>query len=234
MSEQDAVLAVILARGGSKGIPGKNLRTVGGVTLVGRCVGAAKHASCVAQVIVSTDSDEIRAEAQRYGAAIVWRPPELAGDAVSSEAALCHAVRVWHEQSGKTYRAVALLQATSPFTRSADVDAVMAPLLLGEADSSLSVIDDYGYFWSQGDEGWRMEYQVRARRQDRVPWKREAGNVYGVRYDLLLKTGKLFPGQVQAVTIPGDSCFEIDEPRDLLVAEALDKYRRQPDPRAAR
>jgi N-acylneuraminate cytidylyltransferase len=219
---KNSVLAVILARGGSKGIPGKNLRTVGGITLVGRAIEAAKQAQCVTTILVSTDDSAIRAEAQAREACVIARPQELAGDKVSSEAALLQAMEAWHEQTGKTYQAVALLQATSPFTRPADIDRIMEPILSGDADATLTVIDDFGYFWFEGEDGWKMPYQARATRQQRMPWKREAGNVYGIRYDLFLRSGQLFPGRVLAVTIPANSFLEIDEPRELLIAEALE------------
>jgi CMP-N-acetylneuraminic acid synthetase len=230
MKEEDAVLAVVLARGNSKGIPQKNLKKVGDMTLVARAIEVAKRAGCVATVLVSTDDAAIRAEALRHGAAVIDRPERLAGDRVSSEEALLHAVETWHQQMGREYRAIALLQATSPFTRPADVDRAMEPILAGDADSTLTVIDDFGYFWFEGEEGWRMPYQVRGRRQERLPWKRETGNLYGVRYDLFLRTGQLFQGRVLAVTIPMESFLEIDDQRDLLIAEALESaYRKSPE-----
>lgn len=215
------VMAIVLARGGSKAIPRKNLAKVGGITLVGRAVLAAKDAPCVKTVLVSTDDPAIRAEAIQHGADVIDRPEELAGDTVSSEAAMLQAVQAWQQQTQKSYRAVALVQATSPFTTPADVDRTMAPILDGHADSTLSVVDDFGYFWAEGERGWSMPHQVRARRQDRMPWKRESGNVYGVRFDLFLRTGQLFQGRVLAVTIAGESFHEIDDPRELAVAQAI-------------
>ena len=217
----------MLARGGSRGIPKKNLKKIGGVTLVGRAVEAAKTAKRVTTVLVSTDDPAIRAEALSQGASIIDRPMELAADGVSSEAALLHAVQAWRQETGKTYQAVALVQATSPFTRPADIDRAMEPILTGDADSTLTVTDDFGYFWVEGEEGWNLPYQVRARRQERMPWKRETGNVYGVRYHLFLRTGQLFVGRVLAVTIPAESFLEIDEARELAMAEALDAIYRK-------
>ncbi len=180
-------------------------------------------------VLVSTDDSAIAAEAAAHGAVVVPRPADLAGDQVSSEDALLHAVRFWEEQGGEKCEAIALLQATSPFTTSADIDRTMDPILAGEADSALTVVNDYGYFWVRGEGGWRMQYQVRARRQDRFPWKRESGNVYGIRRDLFLKTGSLFAGRVQAVTIPADSWLEIDEERELMIATALATHHSRSD-----
>jgi len=224
-NETKNVVAVILARGGSKGIPGKNMKKVGSVTLIGRAINAAKSAKTVDCVLVSTDDMAIRHEALSHGASVIDRPPALAGDTIESEPALLHAVQTWQEKTGLAYRAIALIQATSPFTTPVDIERVMEPIMEGDADSTVSVVDDYGYLWSDGENGWTMPYQVRARRQDRGPWKREAGNVYGIRYPLLVRTGKLFQGRIQAVTIPLDSWHEIDDHRELAIADLLAKSR---------
>jgi CMP-N-acetylneuraminic acid synthetase len=226
-ASEEKVLVVILARGGSKGIPGKNLKKIGELSMVSRAVIASKSASCVSTTLVSSDDPAILAEAKAHGACTMVRPIELAGDKVSSEAALKQAVQAWQKISGKTYQALALLQATSPFTRPADIDNVMEPILVGDADSTVAVVDDYGYFWDKIGDTWGMQYQVRARRQDRTPWKREAGNIYGIRCSLFLKTGNLFSGRIQTVNIPINSWWEIDEPRDLVIAEAIDAYLRE-------
>ena len=87
-----AALALIPARGGSKGIPGKNLQEVEGVSLVGRSVQAALASTRVSRVVVSTDDDAIAAASRSHGAEVVRRPEHLAGDTVSSESALLHAL----------------------------------------------------------------------------------------------------------------------------------------------
>ena len=220
-----SVLAVILARGGSKGIPRKNLRHVGGKTLLQRSIEACHSASTVDDVVVSTDDQEIACEAERHRAQVVERPEDLAGDLVSSESALKHAIEEWCRQSGHDYRAVALIQATSPFTTATDIDRTMSPILEGNADSTLSVVDDFGYFWfPEEGRGWGMRYQMRARRQDRGPWKRESGNLYGMRLKAFLETENLFTGVVQPVTIPERNSLEIDEPLELFVADRICEY----------
>ena len=92
MTAAAAALALIPARGGSKGIPGKNLQEVGGVPLVGRSVQAALASTRVSRVLVSTDDDAIAAAAHSHGAEVVRRPEHLAGDTASSESALLHAL----------------------------------------------------------------------------------------------------------------------------------------------
>src|SRR4051812_12992965 len=106
------VVAVIPARAGSKGIPGKNLRTVGGRSLVRRAVESARAARLVDGVVVSTDGDDIAAEAVAAGARVVRRPAELAGDEASSESALLHTLEELRAV-GDEPEVLLFLQATS-------------------------------------------------------------------------------------------------------------------------
>ena len=92
MTASSGALAVIPARGGSKGIPGKNLQKVGGLSLVARSVQAAFASRGVDRVVVSTDDDAIAEEARSHGAEVVRRPVAIAGDTASSESALLHAL----------------------------------------------------------------------------------------------------------------------------------------------
>ena len=116
------------ARGGSKGIPGKNLRTVGGVPLVVRAVIAACAADTVDRVMVSTDDDTIAALAREAGAEVIERPVELAADDTASEAVLLHALDVVHASSGVDPDVTVLVQCTSPFIDAADIDGTIALL----------------------------------------------------------------------------------------------------------
>ena len=225
-SDEQRVLAVILAGHESQTLSGMNLKRLGGVTLTGRSIQAARNARCVRTVVVSTDDPAVAAEARAHGAEVIDRPPELSLTTSSQEQALWHAVQNWPLDAAG-YVAVAMLRPTSPFTRSQDIDRAMEPILAGDADATLTVVDDYGYFWTKGDNGWRMYFQTRVRHQDRTPWKRESGNVYGVRYGSFLKTGKLFSGRVQPVTVSVSSWLDINGPRDLAIAEALEAYCRQ-------
>ncbi|WIB12109.1 NTP transferase domain-containing protein [Curtobacterium sp. MCPF17_052] len=137
MSSTPRVLAVIPARAGSKGIPGKNLRQVAGRTLVARAVRAALAAASVDEVVVSTDGDAIAAEAIAAGARVVRRPADLSGDQASSESALLHAldtVATGHDAP----EVLLFLQATSPFIDPADLDRAVARVLDGAADSVLA------------------------------------------------------------------------------------------------
>ncbi len=138
------VLAVIPARGGSKGVPGKNLAPVGGVPLVVRAVRACLAARHVTEVVVSTDDEEIAGVALAAGAEVVVRPTELSGDTASSEAAVLHAL----DAQAAPVDVVLLVQCTSPFVTAADVDGVAAAVLAG-ADSAVTVAPFHGFVWRE-------------------------------------------------------------------------------------
>ena len=115
------VLAIIPARGGSKGVPGKNLRRVGGRSLVERAVDACRAARLVEAVYVSTDDAEIAASAEAAGAKVIMRPAELCSDTASSESALLHALDQLI-MVGEEPEVLVFVQCTSPFIAPDDLD----------------------------------------------------------------------------------------------------------------
>ncbi|MEU3353269.1 acylneuraminate cytidylyltransferase [Streptomyces sp. NPDC037389] len=144
-----AVLAVIPARGGSKGVPGKNLAPVGGVPLVARAVRACRAARLVTDVVVSTDDPAIAAAARSAGAEVVQRPPAIAGDTATSEAAVLHAMDAYEAMRGRPVGTVLLVQCTSPFLTTEDVDGVASAVVEGGADSALTVAPFHGFVWRE-------------------------------------------------------------------------------------
>ncbi|MEM9783125.1 MAG: acylneuraminate cytidylyltransferase family protein [Pseudomonadota bacterium] len=215
--------AVIPARGGSKGIPGKNLKTVGGVPLVARAVGAARSAR-VGGVAVSTDDAAIAAAALAAGAEVIERPAALSVDTASSEAALLHALD-WLAAAGREPQVLVFLQCTSPFVDAACVDAVLNAVTEGGFDAAFSATPDHGFLWRLGAggiaEGTNHDHtKPRERRQDRAAQYRENGAVYAMRSTAFRAERTRFCGRVTLVasTMPA---VEIDAPEDLAIAEAL-------------
>jgi YrbI family 3-deoxy-D-manno-octulosonate 8-phosphate phosphatase len=141
------VLAVIPARGGSKGVPAKNLAPVGGVPLVARAVRACLAARLVTDVVVSTDDRAIAAVAREAGAEVVLRPAAIAGDTATSEAAVLHAMDAHEALHGAPVDVVLLVQCTSPFLRREDVDGVAAAILENGADTAVTVAPFHGFIW---------------------------------------------------------------------------------------
>ncbi|MFC0601207.1 N-acylneuraminate cytidylyltransferase [Streptomyces palmae] len=148
------VVAVIPARGGSKGVPAKNLAAVGGVPLVARAVRECLAARQVTDVVVSTDDAGIAAAALGAGAEVVQRPADIAGDTATSEAAVLHALDAFEARHQTTAEVVLLVQCTSPFLVREDVEGVVEAIVADGADSALTVAPFHGFVWRDGaDDG---------------------------------------------------------------------------------
>ncbi|OEV23494.1 transferase, partial [Streptomyces nanshensis] len=150
MSPAPAVLAVIPARGGSKGVAAKNLAPVAGVPLVARAARECLAARNVTDVVVSTDDPAIAEAARSAGAEVVDRPADLAGDLASSETAVLHAMDVYEERHRRPLQTVLLVQCTSPFLVREDVEQVAAAVIEDGADSALTVAPFHGFLWRDG------------------------------------------------------------------------------------
>src|SRR5690606_31475317 len=131
----------------SKGIPGKNLKTVGGLSLVARSVIAARQASSVTGIYVSTDDAAIAAEARKFGARVIERPAALSDDGATSESGWLHALEAIRTGHPAVSRLV-LLQCTSPFTTGADIDGCLATMEERGAACAVSVVEDHSFLWT--------------------------------------------------------------------------------------
>lgn len=146
------VLAVIPARGGSKGVPAKNLAPVGGVPLVVRAVRECRAARLVTDVVVSTDDRAIAAAAREAGAEVVLRPAAIAGDTATSEAAVLHAMDAHEALHGAAVDVVLLVQCTSPFIVREDIDGVAGAVAEDGADTAVTVAPFHGFVWRDGTD----------------------------------------------------------------------------------
>jgi YrbI family 3-deoxy-D-manno-octulosonate 8-phosphate phosphatase len=244
------VLAVIPARGGSKGVPAKNLAPVGGAPLVVRAARACRAARLVTDVVVSTDDERIADAARSVGAEIVMRPAAIAGDTASSEAAVLHAMDVYEERHGERVDVVLLVQCTSPFHSHEDVDRVVTAITEEGADSSLTVAPFHGFVWRDADDdpavinaertaaaggtttavtgsvtrggyGVNHDKSFRPRRQDRPQDLLETGAVYGMDAAQFREVKHRFFGNTALVRTDPARVLEIDDPHDLARARAL-------------
>jgi YrbI family 3-deoxy-D-manno-octulosonate 8-phosphate phosphatase len=227
-----SVWAVIPARGGSRGIPRKNLEKVGGLSLLHRTIAAAQSTRAVERVIVSTDDAEIAAHARRAGADVVMRPAELANDTASSESALLHVLDSEEARSGKTPNILLFLQCTSPFIRSEDIAGLLERLDSQRADSALLVCPSHGFLWKSPDDatGVNHDKAVRLRRQDLAPEYLETGAGYAMRTEGFRATQHRFFGKTVLHEMPSARALEIDTPDDLARARAM-APRLETDPR---
>ncbi|WP_055498501.1 acylneuraminate cytidylyltransferase, partial [Streptomyces albus] len=248
MSPTPVVLAVIPARGGSKGVAAKNLAPVAGVPLVARAARECLAARNVTDVVVTTDDPAIAEAARSAGAEVVERPADLAGDLASSEAAVLHAMDVYEERHGLPLHTVLLVQCTSPFLVREDVEAVTAAVVDGGADSALTVAPFHGFLWRDGAapggegparlpggvtgngagpvevggaHGVNHDHAVRLRRQDRPEDLLETGAAYAMDATGFREAGHRFFGRIALVRTDPARVLEIDEPHDLDRARAL-------------
>ncbi|GAA4072422.1 N-acylneuraminate cytidylyltransferase [Streptomyces hundungensis] len=214
------VLAVIPARGGSKGVPGKNLASVAGVPLVVRAVLACRAARLVTDVVVSTDDPAIAAAARSAGADVVVRPAGISGDTASSEAAVLHALDA-HPDA----RVVLLVQCTSPFLTREDVEGVAAAVLEDGAETAVTVAPFHGFLWREdelgGGQGMGHDKSFRPRRQDRPQDFLETGAAYAMDAEGFRTHQHRFFGRTALVRTDPARVLEIDEPHDLDRARAL-------------
>jgi YrbI family 3-deoxy-D-manno-octulosonate 8-phosphate phosphatase len=231
------VLAVIPARGGSKGVPAKNLAPVGGVPLVARAVRECLASRLVTDVVVSTDDQAIAAAAREAGAEVVLRPTAIAGDTATSEAAVLHAMDAHEALHGSAVDAVLLVQCTSPFIVREDVDGVAAAVVENGADTAVTVAPFHGFIWRDaadaagsvpeaeaevgGGYGVNHDKSFRPRRQDRPQDLLETGAAYAMDAAGFRKHQHRFFGRTELVRTDPARVLEIDDPHDLARARAL-------------
>src|SRR5690606_17792156 len=222
------VLAVIPARGGSKGVPAKNLAPVGGVPLVARAVRECRAARTVTDVVVSTDDQAIAAAARQAGAEVVLRPAAIAGDTATSEAAVLHAMESHEALHGAPVDVVLLVQCTSPFLLREDIDQVAAAVADGGADTAVTVAPFHGFLWrdagegsTEGGYGVNHDKSFRPRRQDRPQDLLETGAAYAMDAAGFREHQHRFFGRTEPVRTDPARVLEIGDPHALARARAL-------------
>ncbi len=224
------VLGVITARGGSKGVPRKNIRPLGGKPLIAWTIDAARHSTGLTSFLVSTEDEEIARVSREHGAPVPFlRPAELASDTAKSIPVIQHALEWLTREQGETYDAVMILQPTSPFRTAADIDEAIRILRETGADSVMSMVklEDYSpkklkriagdgrilpLFEDEGRESAQRDAAE-------AVYKRNCA-IYLTKTRLLV-TGDLFGADSRAHVMPAERSVDINTPFDFLVAETL-------------
>lgn len=222
------VLAVIVARGGSKGIPRKNAALLGGVPLLAYTVRDARAARKVNRVVMSTEDPDLARLGMGLGAEVPFlRPATLATDEAPADAVLRHALEWLRTNEGTSPEIVVLLQPTSPFRRASSIDAAITLLLETRADSVVGVCRaDHPVEWLRRvDADGRIslflsEQPQPARRQDAQTLYRVNGAIYVLRADHIF-AGAMYGDDMRALVMDERSSIDIDRPFDLAVAEGL-------------
>ncbi|MBI4423988.1 MAG: acylneuraminate cytidylyltransferase family protein [Elusimicrobia bacterium] len=220
------LLGLIPARGGSKGIPGKNLVTLGGRPLLDYTIAAALRARSLGAVAVTTDDAAIAARARKLGARVIHRPKALAGDQARMIAAVRHALAALRAE-GLRPDAVVLLQPTSPFRTAAHVDEAAARWRRSGADSLVSVhpVSEHpceALTRRRGRLVAARPYPKGGRgRQDFPPYWYVNGAIYITRTTMLERRGLFWDPRAELYEMPRVNGADIDAPEHLAVAEAL-------------
>jgi len=229
------ILFLITARGGSKGVPGKNLKQIAGLSLVGYKAASARKSRHCTRLIISTDSPEIQAEARRHGVEVPFtRPAELATDTAKSGPVITHAMD-WIEREGReTYDAVMLLEPSSPFARAEDYDAAVDMMARLDANAVVGVRPADASSTVVGPLGPRGEltaivdkmHAARAQTGQRQTLGREYtmnGALYLFRWDYFRRHEWIYQDRERVYGHVMDPLHsvEIDEPVHLAWAEFL-------------
>ncbi len=222
-------LGIIPARGGSKGVRRKNVRLIAGEPLIAYAIRAAQESRKLTNFLTTTDDDEIAELAGVYGSPLLCRPPELAQDDTPMAPVLIHALAHAEREAGERYDAIVLLQPTSPIRTGEGVDAVIMMLANDPAvDSIISVSpmnDVHPARMYRLDEESRMqslwpEWEM-AQRQELPAVYYRNGALYATRRSVLVEQKTVIGKRKKAYVIPSKFLLNIDDERDLLIAEPL-------------
>ncbi len=225
------VLAIIPARGGSKGIPRKNVTLLYGKPLLAYMIEAARGSNYITRLVVSTDDSEISSVSLQFGAEVVPRPEEISGDGDSSESALLHVLE--HLEKAEQYQPdlVVFLQCTAPLTTTEDIDGTIQTFIESNADTAVAVVPFHYFLWKvtpDGDAtGINHDKSTRYLRQDQDPQYLEAGAVYVMRTAQFREIKHRFFGKTVLHIMPEEHQHEIDVPVDITIAEILLRERQK-------
>lgn len=231
MKISDKLLVLIPARGGSKGIPQKNIRPLADKPLIAYTIDAAQQSACIERIIVTTDDSQIAGIARQWGAECPFlRPPHLAQDDTPGIAPVIHAIK-WLEEH-QSYRPdyVVLLQPTSPLRESQDITAAYQLALKNNADAvvSVSAAENHPYWTKTLNQDGRLknfldtdeQYQCR---QDLPAVYALNGAIYIVRRDVLLAEETFLPEKTYGYVMQPERSLDIDTQWDFHLAELIMK-----------
>jgi len=214
-------IVIIPARGGSKGIPRKNLRPLAGKPLIYYSIVASLGAKSVSKVVVSTDDDEIALFAGRFGAQVLMRDPRLADDVTTLDPVIASALSQGEELWKEQYDIVVTVQPTSPLVLSSDIEHAIQLFEQADVDTVLSVVDDRHLCWSNESAIAKPLYTARVNRQQLPSNFRETGAVIACTRSQLINNGTRIGNNVKLLEIAQDRSFDIDNFSDLALCESL-------------
>jgi CMP-N,N'-diacetyllegionaminic acid synthase len=218
-------IAIIPARGGSKGVRRKNLLPVCGKPLLVWTIEQAKRARGIESVWVTSDNEEILVTGERYGAYPINRPPEISGDAASSESAWLHALQFVETTTGAVDTVVGM-QATSPVREPSDVDLALDMFVADGLDSLLTCCEIQDFFiWRFQPDGVpasvNYDYRARLPRQRIDTRYLENGSFYIFKPETLRKYQNRLGGKIGIFVMEKHKMFQVDQPDDVRLCEGI-------------
>lgn len=228
-----SVIAIIPARGGSKGLPGKNIKQLCGKPLIAWSIEAGLGSQYIDEVVVTTDSEEIASTAREFGASVPFiRPAELASDTATSFDAIKHAIDFYAVDLHKKFDYIVLLEPTSPLREKDDIDEMLEKIISMEnqfdAIVSLGEVHEHPSIMKKiiGNEiqPFSKELVMTTRRQDNETAYFPYGVAYIVKIKTLFEERSFYPLRTTHKIIKRYQCYEIDDIYDFLAIENIMKY----------
>jgi len=213
------ITAFIPARGGSKGLPGKNIKELNGVPLLAYAIRAAKNCKHIDEVVVSTDDQAIFDVAVEYGARGVMRTMStVSDDSATSESVIDDYLQSFLWTTHGFPDVIAFLQCTAPLILSKDIEGCLLKMITGKNTAVFAGAEDYGILY---DRTHVIESATRFPRQERTPGMREAGSVYAFGTMAFNETKSRFCDGAAIYEIPANRCYEIDTLQDFKICEFI-------------
>lgn len=231
MYKNNKILVVIPARGGSKRLPRKNIKKIGGKPMIAHAILAAKKSKYIDRIIVSTDDLAIAKVARKYGAEVPFiRPVELASDTATALPVLQHAVAYIEKRDKFKPGLIVLIQSTSPLVQSGDIDGAIEKIIATKTNScfTVSVISQRPewmyYLEDKKPKLFLTNANLNIRSQDLPKLGIINGAIYVMKYDTLMKKNKIQDDNTSIYIMPKERSVDIDDLVDFKTAEALMKY----------
>jgi len=219
------ILAVIPARGGSKGIPKKNIYPLNGKPLLLYTIDVLQSCNTELFIAVSTDSEEISNIAKERGVYTINRPSEIASDTAKTESALLHALDYLNTREGLFFDYILTAQPTSPFRTSSTIDNFISEFIKKKEqfNAQLTLHEDFTDFWIKNDknEFERLNPNASRRRQERKPLYAENSCLYITDTRILRETNSVLGSKCAGFIINAEEALDINEMKDIELAEVL-------------
>jgi N-acylneuraminate cytidylyltransferase len=226
---EKTIIAIVPARGGSKGIPQKNIRLIAGKPLIYYTIRASQKSKYIHHTVVSTDDDEVMSISLAEGATVIKRPAELSSDSSPTMDAILHTLEQCKLQ-GMHPEIVVLLQPTSPLRTSSDIDAALELFMQSECDSVISVVEvNHPPQWNLVIEESYLQpifdqKYLKMRRQDLPKTYLPNGAIYIASTETLKINHSFYCRKIKPYIMPPKKSVDIDSEFDLFLAEALMKW----------